>query len=439
MKSIKILICKLAIFGLKLFGRGGSFPGSFGLILDKKMMNYFKMPKLVIAVTGSAGKGSTTTIIAKVLRKSGYKVGHNFNGGNMNPGILTTLIDSSNLKGESLVDALVLEIDERYTKEIFDIVNPNYVIVTNICRDQPPRHGNFDLVYEKIREALNSNMKLVLNGDDPYLRKFNLNNEFEVTYYSIDKNKYSYKENKFNNINIYYCPECNNKLKYNYYHIESIGDYYCDKCGFKKPDIKYLSEVNLDKKYMNINGNKIDIKFDILYYAYNILAAYSILSLVGIEDKKICEYISEIENNSKLNNSYKYNNRNVYVMSSKAENSTTYNQSVLFTSNKKVEKTIVIGWKEISRRYEHNDISWLYDVEFELLNNELTNKVICVGPERFDIATRIKYAGIDESKIEIYNNLEEAQYYIKNKSKGDIFAILNFDYVKPFNNVMKED
>ena len=28
---------------------------------------------------------------------------------------------------------------------------------------------------------------------------------------------------------------------------------------------------------------------------------------------------------------------------------------------------------------------------------------------------------------------------IKNKSNGDIFAILNFDYVEPFNDLMKED
>ena len=33
-------------------------------------------------------------------------------------------------------------------------------------------------------------------------------------------------------------------------------------------------------------------------------------------------------------------------------------------------KDIVIGWKEISRRYKHFDVSWLYDVEFELLNNK---------------------------------------------------------------------
>ena len=66
-----------------------------------------------------------------------------------------------------------------------------------------------------------------------------------------------------------------------------------------------------------------------------------------------------------------------------------FNESVLFTSNKKVPKTIVIGWKEISRRYEFNDLSWLYDIKFELLNDEYTDKVICVGRDKYQIAERL--------------------------------------------------
>lgn len=440
MKKIKLLICKLAIFVLKIIGKGTSFPGSLALRLDKNILSYFKMPKLVIAVTGSAGKGSTTTIIANVLRKSGYKVGHNYNGSNMVPGILTTIIDNSKLNGNSKVDALVLEVDERNTKTVFEYTKPNYVIVTNICRDQPPRHGHVDLVFDKINEALTSDMHLVLNGDDPYLQKFNLDNKFNVTYYGINKNKDSYPLNKFNSLNMYYCPICNNKLKYNYYHFESLGDYYCPKYDFKRPNIDYLvTSINLNKGLMVINeNNKINIQFNILYYAYNILAAFSVLSLCGISEIDICKYISEMENNKKLNTSYKYKNRNVYVMNNKNEDSTTFNQSVLFTSNKRLEKTVVIGWKEISRRYEHNDMSWLYDIEFELLNDKYVDKIICVGIQRYDIATRIKYAGFDPKKILIFESLEEAKNTIKDKSKGDIFAILNFDYVKPFNDIMED-
>ena len=440
MIKLELLMCKIIAKILKLLGKGSTFPGVLMYKLNKDILNYFKMPKLVIAVTGSAGKGSTCSIITKSLEKDGIKVINNKEGSNMLPGILSLLIGNSKLDGTINGDALVVEVDERYTKSVFDMVKPKYVVITNICRDQPPRHGHFDKVLEKINDAINEDVHLVLNGDDPYLQKFSLNSKNKITYYGISKNKYSYKNNKFNSLNISYCPICNKKLNYNYYHIETLGDYTCE-CGFKRPNIDYLAtKINLDNKYMLINEkDKITIQFNVLYYAYNILAAYTVCSLVGINNEKISKYITDMENNKKLNDTYKYKNRQIYVMNNKNENSTTFNQSVLFTSNYKKKRTIVIGWKEISRRYEHNDMSWLYDIEFELLNDKYTDKVICVGRDRYDIATRMKYAGFTNKQIKIYENLEEAKEMIKEKSNGDIFAILNFDYVNPFNELMKED
>ena len=438
MKKIKLLICKISCYILKLFGRGSNFPGELLLKMDKNYSKYFKMPKLVIAVTGSAGKGSTTTMIADALRSDGLLVAHNKFGSNMLPGILSLLINNSDLSGNIKADALVLEVDERYTKKVFDMTKPGYVVVTNILRDQPPRHGNYDMVFDKIKEALNKNMKLILNADDPYLQKFNLKDEYDVTYYGISKSKYSYKTNKFDNINICYCPKCNTKLKYNYYNIEAVGDYICPRCSFKTPSKDVLaSKIDLDNSYMIVNNNKVVIAFNVLYYAYNILASYAVLKLIGISEDKIARYISSIPNNEKLNSTLRYKDRYVYIMNNKNENSTTFNESVLFTSNKKVPKTIVIGWKEISRRYEFNDLSWLYDIKFELLNDEYTDKVICVGRDKYQIAERLKYAGFNKNQIKIYDTLNDAEDMIKNKSKGDIFAILNFDYVIPFNEFME--
>lgn len=439
MIKIQLLICKLVGKILKLFGRGSNYPGVLALKLNKNIGKYFKMPKIVVAVTGSAGKGSTSTIIAETLRKDGKKVVHNKFGSNMIPGILSLLIESSKLDGTIEADALVVEVDERYTKHVFDIVKPKYVIVTNICRDQPPRHGHVDLVYDKIKNAITDDMYLILNGDDPYLQKFAIDLHNKITYYGICRNVYSYRINKFRNLNMWYCPLCNKKIKYNYFHIESLGDYTC-KCGFKRPSIDYLAKIRLDEKYMIINDNdKIDIQFNVLYYAYNILASYTTCMLLNMDSFDICNYISDMENNKKLNDTYMYKKRRVFVMNNKNENSTTFNQSVLFAMQHRKKRTIVIGWKEISRRYEHNDMSWLYDIEFELLNDEYTDKVICVGRDKYDIAARIKLAGFKHNQIMIYDNLEEAKSMIKYKSTGDVFAILNFDYVEPFNKIMRED
>ena len=100
---------------------------------------------------------------------------------------------------------------------------------------------------------------------------------------------------------------------------------------------------------------------------------------------------------------------------------------------------IVIGWKEISRRYSFNDISWLYDVDFEILKKHNIDKVVCLGRDCYDIATRIKLSGISKNKIVHYENLEEGIRFIKKNTSNDIYAILNFDYVKPFGDLISKE
>ena len=82
-------------------------------------------------------------------------------------------------------------------------------------------------------------------------------------------------------------------------------------------------------------------------------------------------------------------------------------------------------------------MSWMYDVDFELLNDENLEKVICIGRDKQNIATRLKYANIDKKKIITFNEIEDATNYIKKNTKSNIYAILNFDYVHPFNNSIR--
>ena len=440
MKTLTILISKLLIVGLKILKRGSVLPGRIAIKLNKNIMKSFVLPKTVIAVTGSSGKGSTASMLAQICKNLGYSYCFNDKGSNLEDAIATMLLDNCDLKGRINKDVLIYEIDERYTKYVFKNIVPNYVVITNITRDQPPRQGNFDLVYEEIYNALTPGMHLILNADDPYIQKFNLDNKFKVTYYTLDKNKYSYKTNKFTNLNIYYCPKCHSKLKYDYYHFETYGGYSCSKCSIKNPDTdNHITSINYDKKEMIVNNKyKINLQHDILYCIYNTMAAFTVSKLLNFDLDKVSDILSNIAKNTKLYNNYEINNRKVYVLNNKNENSTTFNQSLLYATRNKNSKIVVIGWKEISRRYNYDDLSWLYDIDFELLNNKTVNKIICVGDNSYDIATRIKYAGIDEKLIYVFDNLETSMKEIK-KGKDDILAILNFDYVLPFNNLIKGD
>lgn len=436
-KFISILIGKICVFILEKIGRGSSMPGDIAYHLNKNILNNFKLPSNVIAVTGSSGKGSTSKIINDVFKKFGYKTCYNDKGSNERAAIISTLLKYSNLKGEIKSDVCVFEMDERYAKHVFPYIKPNYVVITNITRDQVPRQGHFDIVYNEILKSLTKDTTLIINGDDPYLQKFNLENKFNITYFGTEKLKYSYKKNKFNNLNITRCLKCQNKLDYNYYNIEYLGDYYCSKCNFKRPEINYkISDFNYKENILTINNKyKIYVNNDMLFNLYNISAAFSVLSLCNLDKDMISSYISEMEKDKKIYNKYKYNNRNVYVLNNKNENSTTFNQSILYTSNNKELKTIIIGWWQISRRYDFDDLSWIYDIDFNLLNN--VDKFIVCGPQRYDIAVALKYNGFDEKKIIICEDMYKCKEDIKD-SKGDIYAILNFDYIKPFNKVMEE-
>ena len=441
MKYISIILGKFAIFIGKKFNRGSSLPGKIALKINKNIMKHFKLPGKIIAVTGSNGKGSCSKMIAEIFRRDGYSVAHNISGSNTHFGIISLLLENCTLSGKITSDVIVYEIDERYTQKVFPYIKPNTVVVTVITRDQPPRQGNHDIITDIIKNSLTKDMDIILNADDPYLQKLDLENNFKKTYYSIEKNEYSFKENIFSNLNIKYCPYCNKKLEFEYFNCENIGSYNCPSKDFSNPKSEYIiTNLNYKKKEITINNKyKMNVPYDMIYMIYNVLAAFTTTAKMGIKPKTIVDVLNKIskEQSSYNYNQYGFNKRKVYALSNKNENNSSFNHSLLYTKRNHNIKTIIISWKEISRRYKFNDLSWLYDVEFEILKDQKIDKIICCGINRFDIATRLKYAGISENKIIIFNPLNEAVNYIKEHTKGDIYAILNFDHIKPFNNYMK--
>lgn len=438
MKIIAIIVGKtLLLFG-KILNRGSSLPGKVALILDKNILHKLKYPKMRIAVTGSSGKGSTSSLIASTLRDNGYTVAFNDAGSNLAWGITTSFIKNCNIFGKVKTDYLVIEIDERYAKNVFKYLKPNYVVVTNLTKDQPPRQYDIDTVYNDILASIEENTTVITNMDEPYLRNFAKDLNKKSIYYSIDKNKYSYKEQIFENLNTYYCPYCDTLLEYDYYNFETLGKYNCPKCGFKYETPTILGEkLDLENGTIIINRETINIGGDMLYNAYNTMAAYTTLKSLNLEESRIKSSINKFNIVNKK--TFTNNNKEYYGMSCKAENCTTFNQSIFKIIYDKRPKSIIIGWKEISRRYEHYDISWLYDIEFELLNNDQTIKFYVCGIDADNLKKRLILAGVSMDKIITASNILEVKDKVLKDASEVVYGILNFDYVESFINTFKED
>ena len=421
---------KAIIFVENIFRfNASSFPGRMVLKFFPNYLKKLKYPDLVIMVTGSSGKGSTTKYIADILKKNNKKVVHNVFGSNLLDGVTTAIIKST--KGKTIkADALVLEVDERYLKFVTKYIKANVIAINNITRDQPPRQGNYEEVFNEICKGLKADT-LVLNADDPLLKRFEDYFDGKIVYYGIDKNQYSFKE--LDDIkNTAYCPKCHTKLVYDYYHYSSVGDFECPKCDFDRGKINY-EITSIKDNTITINEDiKITIDNDTLFNLYNIVSTYTVSKVIGLDDDKIVKALNHDKTLKKLFNEYTIKDRKYTILNCKAENNATYNLNLLHVLKDKEKKTLVIGLRQISRRYNHFDLSWLWDINFEILRDNNIDKIICAGPYRYDIAVRIKYAGFEEKNIIIMENTNGMKEIIENQTSGNIYGILNFDYVEPF-------
>ena len=443
MRCICIIVSKLVTFICKLFGRNGSvYPGNvvFSFLRQPHILDKIKYPKLVIAVTGSSGKGSTTQVINHILTDAGYDVCYNENGSNGILAAMTLILNNCTLSGKFKHDVLLLECDERHLKLIFGKNKMTHLVITNVTRDQPARNGHPDIVFKDILSAIGPQTKLILNADDPLVNRLTLDKTHEFVTYGVLKTSDSYKKSNIDIRDYAYCPICHKKLNYDYYHYGHIGKYSCPNKHFGNMKLDYeVTKVDYNKKSITINKENIYLNKDVLFAVYYTVAAYALANYIGIDKDIIIKSLNEDKLNSKRGKVLKLDNRNITMLETKNENNLSYYQSLKYISNQKGKKTIILGFDNVSRRYSFNDLSWLWDVEFELLNDKNIDKIFVIGRFRYDIITRLELADIDKDKIIIIDDLDNLITTVKEKSIGDIYTMVCFDMTANILSKLKGD
>lgn len=437
--TLLILLNRFITIICHLFKREASvFPASIVRKIDKDILEKIKYPKYVIGVTGSSGKGSTTSLIAHILEDNNLKVVWNKSGSNVVNGTTTLILNNTNIFNHQMkCDYLLLEMDESYIKETFKKSTLTHLIITNITRDQPARNGEPEIILNKIKNSIDEKTTLILNVDDPFVNRFTLLNNNHLNY-GIDKTKYSLKSPLSHNIDAAYCPVCHSKLKYSFYHYGHLGNYTCPNKDFERK-VDYLAkDIDLDNQTMMINNNSVHLNKNVFFAVYYTLAAYTLCKSINLTDEQILHALNTNILESKRLKSMQFDNREVNMIESKNENNLSYLQSLNYINNYKEEKTIIIGFDNVSRRYKYNDISWLYDVDFEVLDTNKIDKILCIGRFRYDVYARLISAGIDENKIILVDDKNKIKDYLK-ETKGTIFTMVCFDMTAVLKKIFMED
>lgn len=439
--TLSILLCKFISFVCSIFKRDGSvFPGSIVYKFDKKALWKIKYPKTVIIVTGSSGKGSTVSMLNHILEEADKKVVLNKNGSNTNNAVMTLLLNNTKCFSHKVnADVVIMEMDERYIKGVFKPGTISHMVITNVTRDQPARNIHPESVFNAIMSAVDENIHLIFNDDDVLLNRIKYKHKGKFTTYGMAKTKYSSKEVPNYAVDGAYCPRCHNKLIYDAYHYGHLGIYACPHCDFQRGKVDYEgSSLDLKVSTFKINDDILKLNKAVFFAAYYTLAAYTAASIIGIKREVILSAINNHMISSKRGKSYNLGERKIEMLESKNENALSYLQSLTYIKNQEGKKTVIMGFENVSRRYSFNDLSWLWDVDFELLNDDNVDKIFCIGRFNYDVATRLYYAGIEFDKIILVDDITKLLDMVSENSCGNIYSMVCFDMTEIITNMLKE-
>ena len=424
---ITILICKLLRFVGRLIGKGSSFPGQVALKLCPDILSRVQLPEYIIAVTGSNGKTSTVEMIAHILQKNGKRVAWNREGSNQIEGVTTLVLCSSTMGGKVKSDILLIESDERFARYTFRYIKPTHYVITNLYRDQLTRNGHPEWVYDALADSICDGTQLILNADDPLVSCFGEGRK-DVIRFGADKlsSDTDVLVSAYNDGA--YCPVCKQPMTYSTYHYNHIGHYRCTACGYHRQDTAYtITAVDLDKGEMEIDGRyRISLALKSLYNIYNILAAYTVARIVGIDGAEIAADMNDYVLKNGRVITFTLGSRHGTLLTSKHENSVSYDQSLRVASAYKEGCDVLIIVDAVSRKYFTSDVSWLWDIDFEMLNCDNVRQIVLAGTYVSDLALRFEYTGIPADRIHCFADINEAAASLASARPASLSAITCF-------------
>ncbi|MDY3007347.1 Mur ligase family protein [Anaerococcus sp. AGMB00486] len=398
--NLTISTAKLIRFLLKLTKhKATSLPGKIAYKMDKDILKSLSKNTKFIFITGTNGKTMTTHFVTSILKNHYNKVFTNESGSNMIQGIITSLLD--NPKNENTV--AVLEVDEANLVRVSEFIKPDYVVLTNIFRDQMDRFGEIYNVYNKILEGFKKcdDVKIIANGDLPIFSYDSLK-KYNPIYYGIREDKKDSQlydlDAEFNSDGIL-CPNCKSILKYRIINYSSLGDFSCPNCDFHSPKIDYNIEniLSMEANYSKflIDNEEYEIQIGGFYNIYNALAAISLSKELELTYEEIYDGLKNQEHVFGRQENLNIEGKEVII--NLVKNPTGLNQIINLML---LEDDPISLFCFLNDNYaDGTDVSWIYDSYYERLKKLNIKEVKVSGKRKKDMKRRLEIADIFDGEI----------------------------------------
>lgn len=416
---LAILIGKLYMHLARALHLGGgtSFPGLLARKIQPATLRKLslRLRQGAVMVTGTNGKTTTNKMLNTILKQVGIKPIYNLSGANLPGGVTTAFLDNATFMGRPKSDLALLEIDEAAMPRVAADVVPRVVVVTNFFRDQLDRYGELDHTVALIRSALTTlpaSSTVLLNADDPLVSSLGKDLAAKVVYFGLEDVRQAAGQN-FQTADAKFCTDCGAEYSYSAVYYGHLGKYRCPKCGNARPDPQiYASSIEMEGMRQSLihvvtpqKQFRLTLNLPALYNVYNALAAVGTALSLGIGVEEIRKGIESVS--SAFGRMEKIRIEGKEVVMALVKNPTGFNE-VLHTllSDRQPKKLMILINDNPA---DGEDVSWLWDVDFEMLAEPGTvESLVLSGIRAGDMAVRLKYAGLDVGKLHIEKDFRQA-------------------------------
>ncbi len=394
-RSLAILSAKIFSAACKMAGKQGvTMAGKLAMKIDPHILRDLagQVKGDIFVTCGTNGKTTTNNLLCSALEAEGKKVVCNHTGSNMLAGVAAAFVLDASVSGRLKADYAVIEVDEASTVRVFPHMKPNYMILTNLFRDQLDRYGEIDTTIDLLKRAMDMapQVRLIVNGDDALSASLAKESGHDFAAYGISEQVFTQTKDEIREGR--FCRHCGHELVYDFYHYSQIGVYHCPHCGFARPHIDYDAR-DIDMKNglaFTVNGERIRAAYRGFYNIYNILAVYSALGEAGI---KSTHFLKVLENYNPQNGRNElFTIGEAKVLLNLAKNPAGFNQNIAAVMEDETPKDIIIVINDNAQ--DGTDISWLWDVDFDQFKEPSINSITVSGIRCRDMRLRLKYVGI---------------------------------------------
>ena len=422
-------ICK------KMGRQGVTWAGKIALKLCPDILEQLsaQVREKIFVVCGTNGKTTTNNMLCAALEKEGKKVICNHTGSNMLNGVVAAFVLGAKWNGKLDADYACIEVDEASTKYIFPAIHPDYMVMTNLFRDQLDRYGEIDITMNILEEMMRKvpEMKVIVNGDDALSAYLAMDSGNPYVTYGISKPVVQSAANEIREGR--FCKKCGERLQYSFYHYSQLGDYKCPKCGFQRPALQYDAyDVKVGEQLsFRVEDKLLSANYKGFYNVYNILAAYAAIRTAGFSGNSFYEMLKSF--NPENGRMEQFRIEGTGVMLNLAKNPAGFNQNISAVMQDKSPKDIMIVINDNAQ--DGRDISWLWDVDFDLLKEESIRSITVSGIRCQDMRLRLKYVDIPS---ELEPDVESAVKSCVKKGTGNLYVLVNYTALFSTRNILKK-